>query len=310
MMYQKHENTFSEPSQVLLEFQSKQTNHDLQDILLLEHSEDQVDSSELSDGDSQPDSPQGMMSTTFVDTLHQQHENVFSEPSRAVLELPSERTNHNSQHILPLAGTLDSPAPSSKCEHGDQKRELASSACRKPNKLRGKMRSEPRRHRNKNHATPSTPDSSPSPTAIPHAHNSWHRSWSFILAGVVVLLVAIASFAGQAFHPDRSDESTVTTLQTPGNSRAWAATTPHEASSHSRNRKITSVVRSIEIELARAKAVASHLNSKMGSVKREYKQQCIMSGPVFGPMPGPIPGPIPGTCFGPIPPPPPPRCQR
>lgn len=176
---------------------------------------------------------------------------------------------------------------------------ILAKSCRKGNKSQGKGRTEPKQQRNKPALTvpdvqPSQPKDIPKARAAPrHACAQSHVTvvpvphkvvvdidansiedkvvwWQVLLTlGLVTFLLV----AFVAIRPARlmSSGAHASLSVAPGISNALATVVPAGASLHMRDQLVSSLAKTMDVEFARANAVASFLKSKISDVRRARK---------------------------------------
>jgi len=97
----------------------------------------------------------------------------------------------------------------------------------------------------------------------------WHM---LLLASLVLVAVAIAVLVvgPMCFNEISAHESSASVAVTPGSSHAWAAAVPGAASM--KNQNIASLAKSMNIQIARGHAVASHVTTKVKEMKAVFKK--------------------------------------
>jgi len=161
---------------------------------------------------------------------------------------------------------------------------VARSSLKKLNKPRNKVNVEPRRSRNKHQAIASEKvEAAPSSATVSItddvedvAATPSNRSWLWILVmGVIIVAIAVLANYQEQLFSSGSLQTRMTKPLIAGESDAWTAQSPQDAPAHYRNRPISSILKNMDIELARAEAVTADIRSKMNNAKemRKAKKQ-------------------------------------
>eukprot|EP00427_Karlodinium_veneficum_P023056 CAMPEP_0169119632 /NCGR_PEP_ID=MMETSP1015-20121227/31667_1 /TAXON_ID=342587 /ORGANISM="Karlodinium micrum, Strain CCMP2283" /LENGTH=697 /DNA_ID=CAMNT_0009182539 /DNA_START=135 /DNA_END=2225 /DNA_ORIENTATION=- len=186
---------------------------------------------------------------------------------------------------LPQRAAVDSIAQKSHNHRGsDASSTVARSSLKKLSKPRNKPNVEPRRSRNKHQAIASEKvEAAPSSAIVSItddvedvAATPSNRSWLWILVmGLIIVAIAVLANYQEQLFSSGSLQTRMTKPLIAGESDAWTAQSPQDAPAHYRNRPITSILKNMDIEFARAEAVTADIRSKMNNAKemRKAKKQ-------------------------------------
>lgn len=191
---------------------------------------------------------------------------------------------------LPQMKMAKSNVPKS-CNHGSEASAnvaVGRTSGKKTQKTRTKTLAEARRPRNKNVEVASEKVERPVATAVVMTTSdddsvvdtpgrcSWIR---FAVLGFVFVAIVILAMAQKQLFGANVLQHGTTTVLLQGESHAWGTQFPTDAPAHARNQHISSFVRNMDIEFARAKAVASDIKSKLNKrngareIRKMKKQQ-------------------------------------